>query len=289
MRDAAACCQLALLLELSTTPKPGLVDRYSRVSEFPHFLASSAVLHRHFMRAVSSGGKGLGRLVAEACADMLSWQRGGNTHLGSILLLMPLAASFPRVERISEIRAALHDLLEGMDYRDTLEIFKAIRMVSPGGLGRVAYLDVNDEKTYRRIVGERISVTKALSPYRNFDIVAHEYTTDYEASYTHGYMFLRSQVDKGLDANEAGVNTFLNILANMHDTHVARRHGRTAARLLSNMAKRVLEAGGASTHEGSTLLVELCLKVRLADYKPGSTADLLAAAFCMLLIDGWRP
>jgi triphosphoribosyl-dephospho-CoA synthase len=289
MVDAAACCQLALLLELSTTPKPGLVDRVSRVSEFPQFLATSTVLHRYFMRAALSRGKGLGKLAAEACADMLSWQRGGNTHLGSILLLMPLAAAIPKIESVSDIRPVLHDVLAGMNHRDALEIFKAVKMVAPGGLGRVAYLDVNDEKTYARISKGRITVVEALRPYRDLDIVAHEYATDYEASYKHGYMYLRSQVKKGRETNEAGVNTFLNILANIPDTHVARRHGRPAARLLSKMAGKVLAAGGASTPEGHALLEKLCLQVRRAGYRPAATADLLATAFCILLIDGWRP
>ncbi|MEM3032214.1 MAG: triphosphoribosyl-dephospho-CoA synthase, partial [Nitrososphaerota archaeon] len=135
----------------------------------------------------------------------------------------------------------------------------------------------------------RIGVLDALKPYKDFDVVAHEYTTSYEASYRYGYKYLKREVDSGKDANEAGVNTFLNILANMPDTHVARRQGKPAARALSNMARKVLAAGGYSTSRGRSALNEMRSKVLRAGYRPAATADVLAAAFCILLLDGWRP
>jgi triphosphoribosyl-dephospho-CoA synthase len=283
----AACCQAGLLLELATTPKPGLVDRMSRVIEFDKFLVSAVVLNRHFRRAAE--GVSVARCIENACRDMLSWQSGGNTHLGAILLLMPVAAAARASRDAEKLRWELGSILEDMSYLDTLIIFRAVRMVKPRGLGRVAFLDVMDERSFEKIARNRITPLKALKPYKEWDAVAHEYLTCYEACYRFGYRYLKAEIDSGKTFNEAGVNTFLNILANMLDTHVARRYGRPAARMLSRMAGRVLEAGSTSSEEGLKALAEFTNRVEKAGYRPASSADILSVAFTLLMLDGWKP
>jgi triphosphoribosyl-dephospho-CoA synthase len=76
-------------MELSTTPKPGLVDRTSAPQSYLQFTSSAVALYRHFKAAAADARTG--RVIYEASRDMLRWQKGGNTHLGAILLLAPLA------------------------------------------------------------------------------------------------------------------------------------------------------------------------------------------------------
>ncbi len=284
--DVARCCTMGLLLELAVTPKPGLVDRLSDPKIYVQFLASSTALYKHFRAAASA--KSVGKVIREACKDMLSWQHGGNTHLGSLLLLTPLAAAATRCKTFSDIRPALRDVLEKMGYIDTLNIFKAIRDVNPGHLGHVAYLDVYSDKTYRTIVRRRLGVLEALKPYSGYEVVATEYSTCYHNSFVHGYQYLRKQLDK-TDFNTAGVNTFLNILKHLPDSHVSRMYGRSAARMLSRMAADVLEAGGLLTVDGRRLFGEMAEKIKVAGFKPAATADILATSYSLLLLNGWRP
>ena len=259
----------------------------SRVSEFDKFLISAVVLYRHFRRAAE--GLPVGKCIEDACRDMLLRQSGGNTHLGAVLLLMPVAAAARTYGDAEQLRGGLKALLKGLDYRDTISIFRAVRMVRPGGLGRVGFLDVMDERTFEKIVRNRIGPLKALTPYREWDVVAHEYLTGYEACYRFGFRYLKAEIDSGKGFNEAGVNTFLNIMANIWDTHVIRRHGRPSARMLSRMARRVLDAGGASTEEGVEALGEFRMKVERAGYRPAASADILAVSFTLLMLDGWSP
>src|SRR3989304_7786383 len=98
------CLQLAILLEVSAYPKPGNVHRTSNFQEtgYEHFLASAVALSPYFRYVAEQGVKvfdntitlsqiGIGKTVRNAVADVLAWQHGGNTLLGAVILLTPLA------------------------------------------------------------------------------------------------------------------------------------------------------------------------------------------------------
>ncbi|MEM4412826.1 MAG: triphosphoribosyl-dephospho-CoA synthase [Candidatus Caldarchaeum sp.] len=284
--DVARCCTAGLLLELATTPKPGLVDRSSPSEQYAQFLASATALYKHFHDAAA--GRSVGDVVLNACLDMLSWQRGGNTHLGAVLLLTPVAKAAGSCRDFNNLRRRVEEVLKKINQAETLKIFKAVRTVNPGHLGRVAYLDVFDEKTYRRIAERRIGVQEAFKPYGSMEVVAAEYTTSYRASFIHGYKHLRKQLTQ-LDLNTAGVNTFLNIMSHLPDSHVSRMFGRHAARTLSRMARRVLDHGGFHTDRGRRTFEDMAGRVLRAGFKPAATADVLAVSYTLLLLSGWRP
>ncbi|MDJ0273540.1 MAG: triphosphoribosyl-dephospho-CoA synthase [Candidatus Caldarchaeum sp.] len=284
--DAARCCTLGLLLELATSPKPGLVDRLSNPDDYAYFTASAVALYPCFLKAAR--GTPVGDAVICSTREMMSWQRGGNTHLGSLLLLTPLAKAAVEAGKIEGLHRSLEKTLKQMDYRDLHKILKAIRIVGPGGLGKVAYLDVNSARTYNLVKHRKLSVVEAFKPYARWEVVAHEYCTNYQASMMHGYRFLRKRIFQE-DWNTAGINTFLNILQHLPDSHVSRRQGRHAAKILSRLAKQVLDAGGVGTAEGSRRYTQLIKIVKRAGMKPAATADLLAVAYTLLLLSGWRP
>lgn len=284
--DVARCCTLGLLLELATTPKPGLVDRSSNSEIYSQFLSSSISLYRHFRDAAR--GARVGDVVFHACRDMVSWQHGGNTHLGAVLLLVPVAKAAATCVKFTELKAKLKHVFNNMDYIDALKIFKAIRAVNPSHLGHVAYLDVYRDKTYVEIGRSRLSVLDAFRPYNGHEVVATEYATCYRNSFIHGYGFLKQQLREN-DLNTSGVNTFLNILKNLPDSHVARMYGKPAARMLSRMAGKVLDAGGALTARGRAMLQEFADKIVRAGFKPAATADILSVSFALKLLEGWRP
>mgnify|MGYP000106458151 CR=1 FL=1 len=283
--DIARCCVAGLLMELATTPKPGLIDRTSAPQTYLQFTSSAIALYRHFKAATSAR---MGRVVYAASGDMLRWQKGGNTHLGAILLLTPLAKAAYLSKTFNQIRWSLRRVLQGLDYRDALYVFKAISMVRPGKLGRVALFDVNNPKTYEVIRREKVGLLTVLKPYAGREVVATEYVSNYTYSFEYGYRYLVKNLNQGLDCNEAGVNTFLNILAHLPDSHVARRHGMAAAKTLSNLSNQVLEAGGVSTERGRLLFEDFAKKVVRAGFKPAATADVLAVSYTLLMLSGYR-
>ena len=89
MRTTAENAELALLLEVSSTPKPGNVDREREYPDlrFEHFVAGAVGAREGFEGA--AGGGAVGESFRRAVAGM-SEQSGGNTQFGAILLVTPL-------------------------------------------------------------------------------------------------------------------------------------------------------------------------------------------------------
>jgi len=89
MRSPAANAELALLLEVAGTPKPGNVDRHRDLAElrFEHFLAG-AVGAREGLE-LAADGAAVGPAFERAVEEMAA-QKGGNTQFGALLLLVPL-------------------------------------------------------------------------------------------------------------------------------------------------------------------------------------------------------
>lgn len=281
----ANCCISALLLELATTPKPGLIDRKADPESYAQFVLSATSLHQHFAKAVYSS---IGKVALNACSDMLVWQRGGNTHLGSLLLLLPVAKAAGQTRKFNQLRRNLKTVLHHMDYRDLLNILDSIKRVNPGALGHVAYLDVYSTKTRDVVRKRKISVVDGLKPYVKREVVAHEYVTVYETSFMHGYKYMKQRLERE-DWNSAGVNTFLNLMKHLPDSHVSRRQGYQVSRMLSNLAGKILDSGGFSTSDGREKFQRFSEFVKQAGVKPAATADLLAVSYCFVLLEGWRP
>src|SRR5665647_1011970 len=101
----AGSAELAMLLEVSATPKPGNVDRTHDFEDvtYEHFLASSVGLFPAFTKAASKGHNS-GDLILNAVKARATWQRAGNCLFGAILLLIPVCTGASRSSTISELR-----------------------------------------------------------------------------------------------------------------------------------------------------------------------------------------
>ncbi|MCL7382969.1 MAG: triphosphoribosyl-dephospho-CoA synthase [Thaumarchaeota archaeon] len=294
----ASRCVSALLLEVSTTPKPGLVDRYHDFKEtlFEHFLLSSSTLYSCFRNAAEAGykrrGRGLGKVIYEGARNMMLYQKGGNTHLGALLLISPIAAASSLSEtkpvKLKTLKKNLKIILSGMDWRDTVHIFNAVRLVSPRGLGRIPFMDVLKNETYIEIRKNKLKPLNALSPFIDREIVAYEWVRMYPRT-IYGTMKLIRNIRK-MPMREALAQTFLELLSKYPDTHILRRGGKPLANQISYMASRILSFGGVSTRRGLEALYELDRKMRRSwRIRPGATADLLASSIAVTLLMGWVP
>jgi triphosphoribosyl-dephospho-CoA synthase len=173
-------------------------------------------------------------------------------------------------------------VLEETDVQDARDVYAAIRLARPGGLGRVESQDVATEP--------EVSLLEAMGLAAHRDGVAREYATAFETTFGFGVPVLEQARRDGLPWDDAVVETFLTLLAHAPDSHVARRGGDAAAKAISERAQRVLRAGGVRSAAGRSAIDELGRA--LGDERnignPGTTADLTAAAiFVALLRGGW--
>lgn len=102
----AQMAQMAMLLELSSSPKPGNVDRchdYEDMS-FSHFVASAVLSYPSFRRA-ASGASNMGRLILDTVSTWREWGLRGNTHFGG-----DYPANTARLSGIQARTAPIRDL-----------------------------------------------------------------------------------------------------------------------------------------------------------------------------------
>src|SRR6056297_1427428 len=121
----AGRAQLALLLEVAGTPKPGNVDRERDLPDlrFEHFLAG-AVGAGDGLRAAESGAP-VGEAFERAVAGM-SQQEGDNTQFGTLLLVVPLVRATSEGEVTPEDASAV---VEATTVADAADFYRAFEHV----------------------------------------------------------------------------------------------------------------------------------------------------------------
>ena len=273
--DIAAAAQLACRLEV-TAPKPGNVSpgRPFRDLRFEDFLASADAIGPAMLHA---GDRPVGSIVFEAVQASMRAAHT-NTNLGIVLLLAPLARAAAICEPGQSLRDALAAVLDATTVADARDVYRAIRMAGPGGLGTAPEQDVADDPTEPLIEVMRLGASR--------DDVAREYATAFATTFETGLPTLRELRQHGVSWDDAIVQTYLTILAARPDTHIARRAGRPLAADVSARAARVLERGGVATDAWRAAVHELDDSLRDPGNtaNPGTTADLVTASIFVLLV-----
>jgi len=286
--DVAVAAQLACLLEASA-PKPGNVSPGRHFSDvrYEDFLASAAAIGGPLSGAASRPLGATIRLAVEATAH---WSRT-NTNLGVILLLAPLAkvaieegvGNLFRKSASEKVPDTLLHLLQSTTVEDARDVYAAIRLAAPGGLGEAAAQDVKDDPT--------VSLLETMRLAAGRDAIAREYATGFETTFGIGVPALQGARRDGLDWDDAVVETFLTLLAAHPDTHISRRGGAARAQAASRLAQIALAEGGVRSDGGRRSIEDMDRALRDPQHiaNPGATADLTAAAiFIVLLYGGWR-
>lgn len=324
-----AAMQLASILEVSGYPKPGNVHR---TADFPdtryeHFLAGSIALGPAAKKAALRGAMvakgeiqpsdiGVGECIKEAVEDVRRSHAGGNTHLGTIFLLIPLAAAAGKTLAeggkidSTRLRKNFTLVMKSTTSVDSIHTYDAIETILERGgvswLGRVgaSVPDLSVSGARDRLSKEDISLYDWMKISSRWDSIAKELTSGMRISFGIGYRTLKKTLEEHGDINVAIVHTFLKILSEIPDTLVARKVGlRTSPNVakavrigirrtkwISGAAKSILAAGGLTTKKGREALYDLDRKLHSAhgELNPGTTADLTAASLAIGILCGLK-
>jgi triphosphoribosyl-dephospho-CoA synthase len=308
-QHTAQCLQLAAMLEVSAE-KPGNVSFVSSFegTRVEHFLASAVAAGPIFQEAAYRGtsvaenrldvGKiGLGGLIKDCAVAIDTWQRGGNTILGTVMLLVPLAAAAGMTSTahdfaldFSVLQRNLGLVVKSTSAWDSVHLYEAVGVASPSGLGEAPDLDVNDPKSKERLLKENVGLFEVFKIAAGYDDICYEWVNNYPITFDLAYPYLMQQL-KSKPLNVAVVHTFLKILSERPDTFIVRKVGRLKAQEVSADAAAVMELGGLDTAEGKKRLAAFDRKLRSSGNKcnPGTTADLTAAALALATLSGYRP
>jgi triphosphoribosyl-dephospho-CoA synthase len=265
--------QIACLMEV-TARKPGNVHRFADLPDlhFVDFLLSATAIAEPLDRAAMTG---VGRAVLgaiEATRRVVST----NTNLGIVLLLSPLAA----VADGADLAEGVEDVLAATTVEDASDVYSAIRLAQPGGLGDVADQDV------ARVPTMTLRAVMALAAER--DSIARQYANGYQQVLGEALPALRASLDAGLPLETAIIFSYLKLLARYQDSLIARKYGQDWAHEVSHRAAEILDAGWPVEREAHRMFetFDSWLRHPANRFNPGTTADLMTAALYAALRDG---
>ncbi|MGA2766706.1 MAG: triphosphoribosyl-dephospho-CoA synthase [Candidatus Bathyarchaeia archaeon] len=308
-RHIANCLELAILLE-SGAHKPGNVSVVTNFegTRYEHFLASAVAvapsLEYAAMRGIAVskgeihvGDVGVGRIIEDCVENINAWQHGGNTLLGTVIMLSPLAvaAGMSRSEKgifnAAELRKNLRLIVESTTPEDAVKLYEAIRNANPSGLGKVSDLDVNSPDSMSKILNEKISLYQIFKIASRYDTICSEWANDYTITFDFSYPYLTEQIKKTDDPSVAIIQTFLKVLAEYPDTFIARKTGFEKAKEVSAKAAQILRLGALETSIGHESLCKFDQELRQESnlLNPGTTADIISAALALCVLSGYRP
>jgi triphosphoribosyl-dephospho-CoA synthase len=305
IEDVVRCTTLSSLLEIAGWPKPGNVHRTRdfKDTRFEHFLAAVAAIQPNFFRFCERIKKDsriqkknlsyiqLGQFFKNAAKKMMEWQKGGNVILGHLLILAPLvAASIICLQEnslnIKDFKKVLNNIIKDTTVKDTIDLYEAINICNPGGLGKVERYDLTNENAIEEIQNDKITLQEIFNISQTYDLISSEYSTGYDIILNEGLPYYINVFNQTHDINTSTVHTFLYILSNHPDTLIIRKSGINKAREISQNASKILKIGGLTTKRGEKLLMEMdsALQNQEGKLNPGTTADLIAGIiFCALI------
>jgi triphosphoribosyl-dephospho-CoA synthase len=302
------CLELAILLEASVH-KPGNVSVVTNFenTRYEHFLASAVAARSSLEYAAKQGiavhesktrvaDVGAGHIIKDCVADIDSWQHGGNTLLGTVILLVPIAVAAgmtPNEDHFetSKLRENMKLVVESTTPEDAVNVYEAMKIAKPSGLGKAPKLDINDPSSIKRILDEKVTLFQVFRIAEKYDTICSEWVNNYPITFDLAYPFLARQIDKGDDLSQVILHTFLKVLAACPDTFIARKTSLERAKEVSTGAGEILSLGGLETSKGRQRLAEFDTRLRRSSnlLNPGTTADIVAAALALCTLGGYRP
>lgn len=274
-RSPAANAELALLLEVAGTPKPGNVDRERDFPDlrFEHFLAG-AVGAREGLDLANAGAP-LGKAFETAVGGM-SEQRGDNTQFGALLLLTPLVGAADRGTLGPAGATAVVEATTVEDAADFYRAFEHVDVFVADPPEDMDDLDVRRGGDAVPALRERgLTLHDVMAASAPDDGVAVEWTTGFRRSFDAAGAILADDGPVG----ERTARAFLDLLADAPDTLVAKQHGDEVAEAVRERAADLRGAGREAVSAWGDDLVSRGIN-------PGTTADVTAAALFIALERG---
>ncbi len=275
MDDPARNAELALLLEVAGTPKPGNVDRRRDFDDlrFEHFLAG-AVGSRDGLD-LAANGTAVGPAFERAVEGMAA--HGENTQFGALLLLVPLV----RAARTDLSQPVVESVVEGTTVADAAAFYRAFEHVDVFVADPPDELEPLDVRRGADAVPELetrgLTLLDVMDRSVPGDDVAREWVRGFDRSFTAAERL--AAADGTLSDRTAAV--FLTLLAERPDTLVATRHSEAIAAEVTDRAADLEERDALESDPGAIDAFADDLVDR--GVNPGTTADLTAAGLFIAL------
>lgn len=268
----------SMLYEVSTTPKPGLVDRLNSGAhndmDFFTFVDSSVSLKDYFYNCVKLGYefkevdyrlllKHLRPLGIGAEQTMYTATNGVNTHKGLIFSLGIIVAAVGNIfSRKKQQNINLNEIKE------------KIKAITEGISSELE--SVEKRNTY----GEILFSTYGVKGIRG------EAESGFNTVLSYSLPILKSLIlEKEYHINDILVQTLIYLMAHCEDSNILGRRGIEGLKYVKEQSKNAIELGGYLTEDGKEFIIEMDKDFIKRNISPGGAADLLAITLMLYFIE----
>jgi len=280
IRRIAYAAQLSAVLEASAE-KPGNVTPTHDFSDtgYSGYLAGSVALGRCVGEAAYRGygagcseigmsDIGVGTLILEGVLDVRKSHSGGNTHLGMIMLFVPISAAagmcLAKGIRFPGVRKSLKAIMAASTKKDSYDLYTAIETAKTGGIGKLVKKD--------------ISFADLMAESAEKDRICEELSSGLQIIFADALPCFEKNKKKEKDVRKAIQKTYLCILSKYPDTLIEKKKGKVCAKAVSKKARETL-AGKTSIE-----CFDEYLRTHGNSLNPGTSADLIAATIFLDMI-----
>lgn len=264
----------AILLEVSTHPKPGLVTRLSNgahkdMSIFT-FMMSSAVLSKAFNDLQDIGQAHRGTLAELFCklrsygigaeAELLRVTKGVNTQRGILFAGGIVSAVSGYAMNMGLSRDALLPLIKEM------------------ATGLVAR-ELKNLDHAAMTAGEKLYYKYGITGIRG------EVENGFPSVVNYGLPALEDAFDKGATINDALVHALISLMTVVEDSNVIWRTDYDTLLEVQRIAKNILSLGSVFTEKGRMAIAETERYFLQRRISPGGSADLLSVTITLYLLE----
>ncbi len=270
----------SMLLEVSATPKPGLVDRNNsgahKDMDFYTFIESSMSQVYTFYNCTLEGlrfegkdNKELLKIIRpigiEGENKMFNATRGINTHKGLIFSLGIVAAA-----------AGLQHKKTKKQEMDVEGICHLVKKIAEGIVSReLEQLNNKNSLTYGEGLFKKCGIKGIRGEVEaGFPTVRH-----------HSLPVFRELMKDGGNINDNLVQVLFHLMTVTEDINILGRHGIDELEYVKTTAKETLSLGGMFTEEGRKKILELDKEFIRRNISPGGSADLLAVTLMLYFLE----
>lgn len=270
----------ALLAEVRTTPKPGLVDLHDNGAHkdmnYHTFENSTNAIVPYLTRMALAGFRHTGsidrlfpeirRIGVEAEAAMFQATGGVNTHKGIIFsmgILSAASAWYYREHGDFSLLPIL-DHSSTMTYRDLEQDFLKI------------------DKEHPKTHGERLYIQYGKKGIRG------EVQNGFPSVRRHSLPLIQTLMNAGKPKNLVFIEILLTLMSHVDDTNILIRSNPETLSFVKEQAARILKLGGAFTETGLDAVRKLNLTLIEKNVSPGGCADLLAITIFLWQLEEFK-
>lgn len=270
----------ALIQEVATTPKPGLVDIISSGShtdmDYPLFLTSAEALHPFFCQMAERGYTSEKCEPSEIFAQiriigldaeraMFEATRGVNTHKGAIFVMGILVTAVGHCVKCAELRNAPLRLEA---------IFSYVKQMCFHTLQK-DFISIEKKADAFLTHGERLYKEKGIRGVRGQVIDGFPLLKE-------SFFLMKEGIAQGYPLNTVSLHVLVHLCLTLEDTTIIHRGGMSSLFEMRAFMREIAQKGGAYTGEGLLSLVDCDRLFMQKGISPGGAADLLSATLFLV-------